>query len=111
MEDGIEALAYLRRESGYENVRHPDLILLDLNLPQKDGREVLAAIKTDEKLRRIPVIVLSTSQAEQDILKSYDLHANAYVTKPSNLEQFITAVKSIGEFWLETVKLPTDTRG
>ena len=86
--DGVEALAFLRREGPYVNVARPDLILLDLNLPKKGGREVLAEIKTDEQLRRIPVVVLTTSNAEQDVLKMYDLHANCYITKPVDLDQF-----------------------
>ena len=105
-ENGVEALAFLRREGKYVHAARPDLILLDLNLPKKDGREVLAEIKTDERLRRIPVVVLTTSSAEQDILKTYDLHANCYITKPLNLDQFIAVVKAIGEFWFTIVKLP-----
>jgi len=104
--DGVEALAFLRREGEYAGVPRPDVILLDLNLPRKDGREVLAEIKEDDDLRRIPVVVLTTSQAEQDILKTYNLHANCYITKPVDLERFITVVKSIETFWLSVVKLP-----
>jgi CheY-like chemotaxis protein len=104
--NGVEAMAYLRRQGKYAEATRPDLILLDLNLPKKDGREVLAEIKTDERLRRIPVVVLTTSSAEQDILKTYDLHANCYITKPVNLDQFIAMVKAIGEFWFTIVKLP-----
>jgi len=104
--DGVEALAYLRQEGEYANAPHPDVILLDLNLPRKDGREVLAEIKEDPDLRRIPVVVLTTSLAEQDILRSYNLHANCYITKPVDLERFITVVKSIEAFWLTVVKLP-----
>ena len=104
--DGVEAMAFLRREGNYSNVPRPDLILLDLNMPRKDGREVLAEIKKDPELRRIPVIILTTSQAEQDILKSYDLHANCYITKPVDLDQFNTVVKNIQDFWLTIVKLP-----
>lgn len=104
--DGVEALAFLRREGEYANAPRPDVILLDLNLPKKDGREVLAEIKEDPDLRRLPVVVLTTSQAEQDILKSYNLHANCYITKPVDLERFITVVKSIETFWLSVVKLP-----
>jgi len=104
--DGIEAIAYLRRENTYGNAVRPDLILLDLNLPRMNGFEVLDAIKEDHDLRRIPVVILTTSQAEQDILLSYDLHANAYVTKPVDLEQFIKVIKSIEGFWLEIVKFP-----
>jgi len=106
--DGVEALAYLRREGKFANAVRPDLILLDLNLPRKDGREVLSEIKADEKLKRIPVVILTTSQAEEDILKAYHLSANCYITKPVDLEQFIKVVKSIEEFWLTIVKLPTD---
>jgi CheY-like chemotaxis protein len=106
VEDGVEALAFLRREGQYEASPRPDLVLLDLNLPKKDGREVLAEIKADQNLRRIPVVILTTSEAEQDILRSYDLHANCYVTKPVDLEQFITVIKSIENFWLVIVKLP-----
>lgn len=106
--DGVEAMAFLNREGKYENAPRPDLILLDLNLPRKDGRQVLTEIKADEILKRIPVVVLTTSQAEQDILKSYDLHANCYVVKPVELEQFMTVVQSIETFWLRIVKLPYD---
>ncbi len=104
--DGAEALAYLRRQDTFAAAVRPDLILLDLNLPGKDGREVLAEIKRDEDLRRIPVVILTTSQAEADVARAYDLHANAYVTKPLDIEQFITVVKSIEDFWLTIVKLP-----
>jgi CheY-like chemotaxis protein len=104
--DGVEALDYLHREGKYEHVHHPDLILLDLNLPRKDGREVLAEIKEDPNLRRIPVVILTTSQAEEDIFRSYDLHANCFVTKPVNLDEFLKAVRAIEDFWLAVVKLP-----
>jgi len=104
--DGIEAMAFLRREGKYAGVTRPDLILLDLNLPKKDGREVLAEIKADEDLRSIPVVVLTTSKAEQDIFRAYDQHANCYITKPVNLDQFINVVKCIEEFWFTIVKLP-----
>jgi chemotaxis family two-component system response regulator Rcp1 len=104
--DGIEALAFLRQEGQYAKQPLPDIILLDLNLPKKDGREVLAEIKTDPNLRRIPVVILTTSKAEEDILKSYDLHANCYITKPVDLDQFITVVKSVEEFWFTIVRLP-----
>jgi CheY-like chemotaxis protein len=104
--DGVEALAFLRRDGKYADAPRPDVILLDLNLPKKDGREVLAEIKDDPDLRLIPVVVLTTSLAEQDILKSYNLHANCYITKPVDLERFITVVKSIETFWLSVVKLP-----
>jgi chemotaxis family two-component system response regulator Rcp1 len=106
--DGVEALAFLRRSGKYASAAIPDLILLDLNLPKKSGLEVLAEIKLDEELKRIPIVILTTSQAEEDIVRSYDLHANAYVTKPVNLQQFIDVVKSIEEFWLEIVKLPSN---
>ncbi len=106
MTDGIDAMAFLRQKGEYINAPRPDLILLDLNLPKKDGREVLAEIKADSALRRIPVVVLTTSRAEEDILKTYDLHVNAYITKPVDLEQFIGIVKSIDNFWLTIVKLP-----
>ena len=104
--DGVEALAFLRREGKYANAPRPDVILLDLNLPKKDGREVLAEVKADEDLRRIPVVVLTVSKAEEDILKTYDLHANCYITKPLDLDQFIKVVKAIEDFWLTIVKLP-----
>jgi chemotaxis family two-component system response regulator Rcp1 len=106
--DGVEALSFLRRQDKYDCAVRPDVILLDLNLPKKDGREVLAEIKTDPDLRRIPVVILTTSAAEQDILKTYDLHANCYITKPVDLEQFIRVVKLIEDFWLTIVKLPSD---
>jgi chemotaxis family two-component system response regulator Rcp1 len=104
--DGVEALAYLRRESPHEGATRPDLVLLDLNLPRKDGREVLAEIKADPDLRRLPVVVLTTSTAEQDILESYNLYANCYITKPVDLDQFLAIVTSIEDFWLTIVKLP-----
>jgi CheY-like chemotaxis protein len=109
-EDGVEAVAFLRREGKYADAPRPDLILLDLNLPKKDGREVLAEIKTDEDLKRIPVVVLTTSKAEQDIFRAYDQHANCYITKPVDLDQFITIVKGIEDFWFTIVKLPSDGR-
>jgi two-component system, chemotaxis family, response regulator Rcp1 len=105
--DGVDALAFLHREGQYADAPTPDLILLDLNLPRKDGREVLAEIKADPQLRRIPVVVLTTSNAEQDVLRSYDLHANCYITKPVDLDQFINVVRTIEEFWLAVVTLPT----
>lgn len=108
-EDGVEALAFLRREGKYSDAVRPELILLDLNLPKKDGREVLAEIKADKDLRRIPVVILTSSAAEQDIVKSYNLHANCYVTKPVDLDQFINVVKSIEYFWLTVVRLPPET--
>jgi two-component system, chemotaxis family, response regulator Rcp1 len=106
--DGVEAMAFLRRSGQYVTAVRPDLILLDLNLPKKSGLEVLAEIKVDEQLKRIPVVVLTTSQAEQDIMQSYNLHANAFVTKPVDLINFINAVKSIEGFWLEIVQLPSN---
>lgn len=108
VEDGVEALAFLRQQDGYAGVRRPDLILLDLNLPRKDGREVLAEIKADENLRRIPVVVLTTSQDEEDVYRTYDLHANCYIQKPVDLEQFVKVVKAFEEFWLTIVKLPKE---
>jgi CheY-like chemotaxis protein len=104
--DGVEAMAFLRQEGKHAGAPRPDLILLDLNLPKKDGREVLAEIKADERLRQIPVVVLTTSSSEQDILHSYDLHANCYITKPVNLDQFIDVVRGIENFWLTVVRLP-----
>ena len=103
--DGVEAMAFLRRESRYAGVPRPDLVLLDLNLPKKGGLEVLDEIKTDDDLRHIPVVILTTSQAEQDIVQSYRRRANAYVTKPVDLAQFLKVVGSIEQFWLEIVKL------
>ena len=107
-ENGVEAMAFLRREGKYAKAPHPDLILLDLNLPKKDGREVLAEIKEDPNLRRIPVVILTTSEAEEDIVKTYSLHANAYVTKPVGFPQFIKAIKCMEDFWLTVVKLPPE---
>jgi chemotaxis family two-component system response regulator Rcp1 len=104
--DGVEALRFLRREGPHAGSPRPDLILLDLNLPRMDGREVLAAIKRDPALRRIPVVVLTTSEAERDILEAYQLHANAYIVKPVDLDQFLGVVRSIESFWLAVVKLP-----
>ena len=103
--DGVEALAFLRRQGKHAAVPKPDLILLDLNLPKKDGREVLEEIKQDDQLRHIPIVILTTSQAEKDIIESYRLRANAFVTKPVDLEQFLKVVRSIEHFWLEIVKL------
>lgn len=108
VEDGVEALAFLRRQGKYADAPRPDLILLDLNLPKKDGRDVLAQIKADPSLKLIPVIVLTTSAAERDIFKTYELNANCYVTKPIDLEQFISVVKLIETFWLAVVKLPSE---
>jgi CheY-like chemotaxis protein len=105
--DGADALAYLRREGEYADAPRPDLILLDLNLPRRDGREVLAEVKADESLRHIPVIVLTTSQADEDVLRSYQLHANAYVTKPVDFDGFIEAIRQIDHFFVSVVQLPT----
>lgn len=104
--DGVDAMAFLRREGPHADAVRPDLILLDLNLPKKDGREVLEDIKADASLRTIPVVILTSSEAEQDILRAYDLHANCYVTKPVDLDQFIHVVKTIEQFWFAIVKLP-----
>jgi len=104
--DGVVALEFLRREGTFAGAPTPDLILLDLNLPRKDGREVLGEIKEDTKLRNIPVVILTTSKAEEDILRSYRLHANCYITKPVDLEQFMNVVKTVEDFWLCIVKLP-----
>lgn len=108
VEDGVKAIAFLKKEASYSDAPSPDLILLDLNLPKKDGREVLEIIKADEALRRIPVVILTTSRAEEDIVRAYDLHANCYITKPIDLDQFIKVIKSIEEFWLTIVKLPSE---
>ena len=110
VQDGVEALTCLRRQGRYADAKRPDLILLDLNLPRKDDREVLAEIKNDEALKFIPVVILTTSQDEQDVLKSYGLHANCYITKPVELEQFISVVKAIEDFWLGIVVLPSGER-
>ncbi len=104
--DGIEALAMLRREAPHADARRPDLILLDLNLPRLDGRQVLETIKADADLRQIPVVILTTSAAEQDILQAYNLHANCYITKPVDMDQFIRVVQAIDNFWLTIVRLP-----
>ena len=104
--DGVEALAFLRREGTHVAAPRPDVILLDLNLPKKDGRQVLAEIKSDTDLRRIPVVILTTSKAEEDIVKTYDLHANCYITKPVDLVQFLSVVHAVEDFWLCVVKLP-----
>lgn len=108
--DGEEAMAFLRRQGRHAEAPRPDLILLDLNLPRKDGREVLAEVKEDESLRSIPVVILTTSKSEADILRSYDLHANCYIAKPVGLEEFLRVVESIEEFWLSVVRLPSDKR-
>ncbi|MGW3992244.1 response regulator [Amycolatopsis sp. NPDC004772] len=105
-EDGVEALRFLKREGPFGEAPRPGLILLDLNLPRKDGRELLGEIKQDPGLRTIPVVVLTTSEAEEDILRSYELHANAYVTKPVDFEKFVEVVRKIDDFWVTVVKLP-----
>ena len=105
--DGEEAMAFLKREGKYSSKPRPDIILLDLNLPKKDGRVVLAEIKEDPKLQTIPVVILTTSASEADVLKSYSLHANCYITKPVDLDGFLKVVKSIDGFWLSVVRLPT----
>jgi two-component system, chemotaxis family, response regulator Rcp1 len=108
VEDGVEALAFLRQEGKYASALRPDLILLDLNLPKKDGRQVLAAIKNDSNLRRIPVVVLTTSRDQEDILGAYDLNANCFLTKPVDFDQFTKLVEAIEEFWLKVVELPKE---
>ena len=105
--DGVQALDFLYRRNGHEGAPRPDLVLLDLNLPRKDGREVLEEVKADKDLRTFPIVVLTTSEAEEDILRSYDLHANAYVTKPVDFERFIEVVRLIDDFFVTVVKLPT----
>jgi CheY-like chemotaxis protein len=104
--DGVEALEFLRQEGVHADAPRPDIILLDLNLPKKDGREVLLSIKNDERFKQIPVVVLTTSEAEEDVLRSYELHANCYITKPVDLDKFIMVVQSIDRFWLTVVTLP-----
>jgi chemotaxis family two-component system response regulator Rcp1 len=106
--DGVEAVAFLRREGKYANALPPDFVILDLNLPKKDGRKVLAEVKADPVLRKIPIAIFSTSQAQRDIVRSYELGANCYVSKPGNLQAFISAVKSIGEFWFTLARLPRE---
>jgi len=109
--DGVEAMAFLYRKGNYENAPRPDLILLDLNLPRKDGREVLEEVKGDGGLKRIPIVILTTSTAEKDILRTYDSHANCFITKPVDFDQFLTVVKTIENFWLNVVKLPKEGSG
>lgn len=110
VKDGVEAMNFLLKKEGYTDMPNPDLIILDLNLPKKDGREVLAEIKSDENLKRIPVVILTTSDSETDIIKTYNLHANCYIIKPLDLTQFINVVKNIENFWLSIVKLPDGER-
>ncbi len=107
VEDGVEAMAYLRRQGKYAGAPRPDLILLDLNLPRKSGREVLAEVKGDEDLKRIPVVVMTVSRDEEDVLKAYNLHANCYITKPIDFAQFVRITKSLEEFWFTIVRLPS----
>ena len=109
--DGVDAISFLQQTGEYAGAPRPDIILLDLNLPKKDGREVLAEIKADPDLKNIPIVVLTTSSAEQDIFRSYDLHANCYITKPVDLDQFIRVIRSIEDFWLTIVKLPRGEYG
>jgi CheY-like chemotaxis protein len=106
VEDGVEAMAYLRRQGRYSNASRPDLIMLDLNLPRKDGREVLKELKSDPALKMIPVIILTTSNSDKDVMQSYELHANCYITKPVDFKRFIDIVRSIENFWLTVVTLP-----
>ena len=106
VEDGLEAMAFLHNESPFEAASRPDLILLDLNMPKKDGRQVLAEIKSDPALLRIPVVILTTSQAEKDILETYDLHANGYIVKPVDIQQFFEIIKKVEQFWVSVVMLP-----
>lgn len=108
--DGVEALDFMRQNGEHADAPRPDLVLLDLNLPRKDGREVLAEVKSDDALRTIPIVVLTTSQAEEDVLRSYDLHANAYVTKPVDFDRFIGVVRQIDQFFVSVVKLPNNRR-
>jgi CheY-like chemotaxis protein len=108
VEDGVQAMEFLHRQGQYAQAPRPDLILLDLNLPRKDGREVLAEIRSDQKLTSIPVVVLTTSQAEQDVLRAYTLHANCYITKPVDFQQFLEVIEAIEGFWLSVVKLPME---
>jgi two-component system, chemotaxis family, response regulator Rcp1 len=111
VDDGEKAMAYLHREGAYRDAPRPDLILLDLNLPKKDGRQVLAEIKVDPELMRIPVVILTTSRAEEDVLRTYNLHANCYITKPIDLNQFLHVVRSIEDFWMSIVVLPPSGAG
>jgi two-component system, chemotaxis family, response regulator Rcp1 len=108
VEDGVEAMAFLRQQDGHADAPRPDLILLDLNLPRMDGREVLRQIKSDDSLRRIPVVILTTSRSEEDVLRAYDLHANCYITKPVDFTRFMEVVRSIEDFWLTVVRLPDE---
>ena len=107
VKDGVEAMAFLRKQGKYSNVPRPDLMLLDLNMPRKDGREVLAEVKADVELKSIPVVVLTTSKAQEDVMKAYGLHANCYISKPVDFEQFTNVVRAIDQFWFTVVTLPT----
>jgi chemotaxis family two-component system response regulator Rcp1 len=109
--DGVEAMAFLRNEGKYADMPRPDLVLLDLNMPRKDGREVLAEVKADDHLKNIPIVVLTTSHAQEDVLKAYGLHANCYISKPVDFEQFINVVRAIDQFWFTVVTLPTTGEG
>ena len=111
VKDGVEAMEFLRRQGKYKDAPRPDIILLDLNLPRKDGREVLAEIKEDPDLRRIPVVVLTTSKAEEDIVRTYDLGAESYVTKPVTFDSLVDVVRTLGRYWLEIVELPAEAQG
>ena len=108
VEDGVEAIEFLRQQNNHADAPRPDLILLDLNLPRKDGRQVLKEIKSDDSLKRIPVVILTTSKSEEDVLRAYDLHANCYITKPVDFNRFMEVVKSIEDFWLTVVRLPDE---
>ena len=108
VKDGVEAMAFLHKKDKYASVPRPDLILLDLNMPRKDGREVLTEVKADESLKRIPVVVLTTSKAQEDVLRAYGLHANCYISKPVDFEQFATVVQAIDQFWFTIVTLPDE---
>ena len=108
VEDGVEAMAFLKKEGKYADSPRPDLILLDLNLPRKDGREVLDELKSDESLRRIPVIILTTSKSEEDVIKTYNMHANCFITKPVDIVQFLDMAEAIEEFWFNIVSLPRE---
>ena len=108
VEDGVEAMEFLHRQGRHADAPRPDLILLDLNLPRKDGRQVLKEIKADDSLKRIPVVILTTSKNEEDVLRAYDLHANCYITKPVDFNRFMEVVKSVEDFWLTVVRLPND---
>ncbi|MCZ3364298.1 MULTISPECIES: response regulator [Methanobacterium] len=111
VKDGVEAMAFLNQEFEYTDIPRPDVILLDLNLPRKDGREVLKELKEDDILKRVPIVILTTSSAEEDIIKTYNNHANCYITKPVDFDQFLKVINSIEDFWLSVVKLPSNLNG